>query len=321
MSNIGRYLLRRLIQIPFVVLVVTILIFILMHVTPGDPITLMLGQFSTPETVAALRQRYDLDKPLPEQYVLWLGRVVRGDLGDSIRQHEPVTAMIRHRFPVSFQLALGATIFSLLIALPAGVISAVRRNTWIDYLATTFAIGGLSIPNFALALVLIYVFAVKLNLLPISGIGTTTATRSDSLWALIAPYILPTVSLGMQQAAVLARHLRASMLDVLAQDYIRTARSKGLSSMAVISRHAVRNALIPVTTLLAIQFAYLVGTTITIEFVFGIPGMGSSLLDAVIARDFPVIQGFTLFMAVFFVLVNILADLSYSILDPRIHYA
>jgi peptide/nickel transport system permease protein len=161
---------------------------------------------------------------------------------------------------------------------------------------------------------------MKLDLLPISGIGTTKATRGDSIWSLIAPYVLPTVALGVQHSAVLARQLRASMLDVLSQDYIRTARAKGLTNRAVMLRHGLRNALIPVMTLVAIQFAYLVGTTITIEFVFGIPGMGSSLLDAVIARDFPVIQGFTFFMAIFFVFVNILADLSYSILDPRIRY-
>lgn len=318
MSNVGSYLVKRLIQLPFVVLLVTIVVFMLMHVTGGDPVALMLGQFSTPESVAALHERYDLDKPLPEQYVLWLGRVAHGDLGDSIRQHQAVTTMIRERFPVSFRLALAATIFALIIALPAGILAAIRRNTWLDYLSTTFAIGGLSIPNFALALVLIYLFSIKLNILPISGIGTSSATRGTSIWALVAPYILPTVALGVQQSAVLARHLRASMLDILNQDYVRTARAKGLKESRVVLRHVVRNALIPVMTLVAIQFAYLVGITITIEYVFGIPGMGTALLDAVIARDFPVIQGFTLFIAIFFIIVNILADLSYTILDPRI---
>jgi peptide/nickel transport system permease protein len=320
MSNVGSYLLRRLIQLPLVVLLVTILIFMLMHVTPGDPISLMLGQFATPDAVASLRESYGLDKSLPEQYLLWLQRMVRGDLGESIRQHHAVTAMIRERFPISFTLALAAISFSLLIAIPAGLLSAVRRNTWVDYLSTTLAIGGLSIPNFALALVLIYVFAVKLDLVPISGIGTTSASRSDSLWGLVAPYILPTVALGVQHSAVLARQLRASMLEVLNQDYVRTARAKGLTNSSVVVRHAMRNAMIPIMTLLAIQFAYLVGTTITIEFVFGIPGMGSALLDAVVSRDFPVIQGFTFFMAVFFVFINILADVSYSVLDPRIRY-
>ena len=289
-----------------------------MHVAPGDPIELMLGQYATPPAVAALRERYQLDRPLPEQYLLWLGRAIRGDLGSSIRQSLPVTEMIAQRFPISLQLASAAMLFALLISIPTGILSAVRRNSWVDYLLTGISIGGLSIPNFALALLLIYAFSVKLGWFPITGIGTSGG--DGTLWGKLGPFVLPAVALGAHQMAVLSRLLRSSMLDVLNQDYIRTANAKGLAFWSVIVGHAVRNALIPIVTVIAIQFGYLVGITITIEFIFAIPGMGSALLEAVIMRDFPVIQGFTLFMAVFFVLANLVADLLYTVIDPRITY-
>lgn len=320
MTGVGGYLLRRVLQVPLVALFVTLVIFMLLHVTPGDPVQLMLGEFATPASVAQLQKRYDLDQPLPIQYVRWLGRVAHGDLGDSIRQNKPVSEMVRERFPISFILALAATFCAIAVALPAGLLSAVRRNTWVDYVATTLAIGGLAIPNFALALILILVFAVKLDWLPITGIGTSKPGGGALGWRAITPYILPVLALAAQQTAILARQLRASMVETLDQDYIRTARAKGLRDASVILHHAMRNALIPVVTIVAIQFGYLVGTTITIEFIFGIPGMGSALLDAVVKRDFPVIQGFTLCIAVFFVAINILADLMYAVLDPRIHY-
>ncbi|HEV8587119.1 MAG TPA: ABC transporter permease [Methylomirabilota bacterium] len=312
------YLLRRLAQIPLVLLVVTLTVFALVHVTPGDPIQIMLGMETSPEAVEALRKRYHLDRPLPEQYARWVAAATRGDLGSSIRQHQPVTAMIAERFPVSLRLAAGAMLFALAIALPAGMIAAVRRNTWLDYLLTGVSVGGLAIPNFTWALLLIYVFAVTLEWFPITGAGT--APPGSSVWAMLAPFVLPAVALGIQQTAILARMLRASMLEILTQEYIRTAHAKGLASHAVVLRHALKNALIPLVTIAAIQFGYLVGITITIEFIFAIPGMGSALLDAVVNRDVPVIQGFTLFMAVFFILANLVADAVYTLLDPRITY-
>ena len=271
----------------------------------------MLGMETSPEAVAALRARYHLDRPLPEQYLKWLAAAAHGDLGRSIRQHQPVTEMIAERFPVSFRLAAGAMVFALLIAVPAGIVAAVRRNSWLDYLVTGFAVGGLSIPNFTWALLLIYAFAVKLDWLPITGAGTTSA---------LAPFLLPAVALGIQQTAILARMLRASLLEVLTQDYIRTARAKGLSGWSVVMAHGLRNALIPMVTVAAIQFGYLVGITITIEFIFAIPGLGSAMLDAVVHRDFPVIQGVTLFMALVFIASNLVADVVYRLLDPRITY-
>ncbi len=312
------YLLRRLAQIPLVLLVVTLTVFALVHVTPGDPIQIMLGMETSPEAVAALRKQYHLDRPLPEQYARWVAAAARGDLGRSIRQHQPVTEMIAERFPVSLRLAAGAMLFALAIALPAGIFAALRRNTWLDYLLTGVSVGGLAIPNFTWALLLIYVFAVKLEWFPITGAGTAPA--GSSVWEIFAPFVLPAVALGIQQTAILARMLRASMLEVLTQEYIRTAHAKGLAARAVVLRHALKNALIPLVTIAAIQFGYLVGITITIEFIFAIPGMGSALLDAVVNRDVPVIQGFTLLMAVFFILANLVADAAYTLLDPRITY-
>jgi len=313
------YLLRRLAQVPFVLAVVTASVFALIHVTPGDPVQIMLGMQTSPDAVKALRQQYHFDRPLAEQYLLWVTGVFRGDLGSSIRQSQAVTAMIAERFPVSFQLAMASMLFALVISVPAGIVSAIRRNTWVDYCLTGLSIGGLSIPNFTLALLLIYVFAVKLDWFPITGIGSLTR-GAGGVWAAVGPFVLPAVALGAQQTAILARLLRSSMLDVLTRDYIRTAYAKGLPGRAVVLTHALRNALIPVVTMIAIQFGYLIGITITIEFIFAIPGMGSALLDAVVNRDIPVIQGFTLFMAVVFILANLLADVAYTLVDPRISY-
>jgi ABC-type dipeptide/oligopeptide/nickel transport system permease component len=314
------YLLRRLAQIPLVLLVVTLSVFALLHVTPGDPIQIMLGMQTSPEAVAALQKRYHLDRSLPEQYLLWVTAALRGDLGSSIRQSQPVAHMIAERFPVSLRLSLAAMLFALAVAIPAGILSAVRRNSWVDYLLTGLSIGGLSIPNFTLALLLIYAFAVKLEWFPITGIGSST--RADgTLWSALGPFVLPAVALGTQQTAIVARLLRSSLLDVLSQDYIRTGYAKGLPGRSVVLIHALRNALIPLVTMTAIQFGYLIGITITIEFIFAIPGMGSALLDAVLHRDVPVIQGFTLFMALVFIVTNLVADLVYTLLDPRISYS
>ncbi|MCL4466205.1 MAG: ABC transporter permease [Chloroflexi bacterium] len=320
MRGSATYLLQRLVQVPLVLVVVTMIVFALVHVTPGDPIQIMLGMETSPQAVEALRQQYNLDKPLPEQYAIWVANAVRGNLGSSIRQHVPVTQMIAERFPISLRLAAVAMLFALLIAIPAGIFSALWRNTWLDYALTGLSIGGLSIPNFALALLLIYAFAIKFDWFPITGIGSAV-TSEGGLWGAVGPYILPAVALGVQQTAIVTRMLRSNLLDVLTQDYVRTAHAKGLSDRKVIVGHALKNAIIPVVTVVAIQFGYLVGTTITIEFIFAIPGLGSALLEAVVNRDFPVIQGFTLLMAAFFIVANLVADLLYTIIDPRINYA
>jgi ABC-type dipeptide/oligopeptide/nickel transport system permease component len=310
------YAFKRLGQVPIVLLVVTITIFVVVRSTPGDPVQIMLGMQTSPDAVDAVRREFHFDQPLYKQYLLWLGDVVHGDLGRSVRLNQSVGSLLAERFPVSFRLALAAMLFAIFISIPLGILSALRRNTWIDYLCTGVTLIGFSIPNFAMALILIFVLSVKMQLLPITGIGST----SDTLWGSIAPYLLPSLALGMLQVAVLTRLLRSSMIDVLSQDYIRTARAKGLLPKTVLMVHALKNALIPFITMVAIQFGYLIGIQVTIEYTFAIPGMGSAILNAVVNRDFPVIQGFTLIIATFFLLTNILADILYSVLDPRIRY-
>jgi peptide/nickel transport system permease protein len=313
------YIFRRILQIPVVLVVTTLTIFIVVRATPGDPVELVLGMQTSPDAVEALRAKFHLDKPLYQQYLIWLWDVLRGDLGSSIRLNRPVTQMLGERLWVSLQLATAAMLFALIVSIPLGIVAAIRRNTWVDYLATGYTVLGFSIPNFALALILIYVFSVNLDWLPITGIGSST-TRGGGLWQFISPFILPAIALGTVQTAYFGRLLRSSMIDVLGQDYIRTARAKGLKPPVVIIIHALKNAMIPFVTMVAIHFGYLIGIQITIEYIFAIPGMGLAVLTAVVNRDFPVIQGFTLVIAVFFLLVNIIADVLYTLLDPRIRY-
>jgi peptide/nickel transport system permease protein len=302
-----------------VLLVTTLTIFVVTRVMPGDPVEMMLGMQTSPEAAAALRERFHLDQPLVNQYVIWLGNVLSGDLGTSIRLNLPVRAMLVERFPVSLQLASAAMLFAIAVSIPLGIVAAIWRNSWVDYLATGYSVAGFAIPNFALALILIYVFAIELGWFPITGIGSA-ASRQVGLWGFIAPFVLPAVALGTMQTAIFTRLLRASMVDVLSQDYVRTARAKGLQPRAVIMIHALKNALIPFVTMVAIQFGYLIGIQITIEYIFASPGMGTAVLTAVVNRDFPVIQGFTLVIAVFFLFANIVADILYTFLDPRIRY-
>ncbi len=316
--GVWSYLLRRLVQVPLVILFVTIIIFALMKVTPGDPISIMLGPYATPETVAALKAQYHLDQPFVIQYLLWVRDLFHGDLGNSIRSKELVVDLVAARFPVSLTLAGVATLVSVVLAIPAGVYAAYRKNSWWDYFLMGTATVGLSIPTFTLGLLLILVFALKLQWVPISGIGLRTA--SDGLWALVQPYLLPIAALAAGSVAELARVIRASMLEVLDQDYIRTARAEGMNDMEIIRVHALKNALIPVITVVAISFAFQVGNTLTVEYLFSIPGLGSALIAAVINRDFPVIQGLTLVVGLVFIATNLLADISYAIVDPRVRY-
>jgi peptide/nickel transport system permease protein len=314
-----RYLSRRLLQIPLVLIVVTIAIFLITRATPGDPVQIMLGMQTSPEAVAAIRQEFNLDRSLLMQYLLWLGKLLTGDLGRSIRLNDTVVSMLTERFPISLQLAAAAMLFALLVSVPLGIIAALRRNSWVDYLCTGYTVAGFAIPNFALALILIYVFSIKLEWLPITGIGASER-EGVGIWTLVSPYILPAIALGTLQTAIFTRLLRSSMIDVLGQDYLRTAHAKGLLPKTVILVHALKNALIPFVTMVAIQFGYLIGVQVTIEFIFAVPGMGSAVLTAVVNRDFPVIQGFTVVIAAFFMFANIVADLLYSLLDPRIRY-
>jgi peptide/nickel transport system permease protein len=312
-----RHLASRLVQIPLILIVVTMTIFIVVRSTPGDPVQIMLGMETSPDAVAAIRKEFRLDRPVPVQYVLWLGDLVQGNLGRSIRLNTPVTQLLKERLPVSLRLAAGAMSFALCISIPFGILAALYRNTWIDYVCTGYTVAGFAIPNFALAMILIYVFSIKLGWFPITGIGS--GDEKTALGA-IAPYVLPAVALGTLQTAVLTRLLRSSMIDALRQDYVRTAHAKGLMPTNVVLVHALKNAMIPFVTMVAIQCGYLIGIQVTIEYIFAIPGMGSAVLSGVINRDFPIVQGFTLVIAAFFLFANLVADLLYGILDPRIRY-
>jgi peptide/nickel transport system permease protein len=314
-----RYLARRLIQVPLVLVVVTLTIFLIVRATPGDPVQIMLGMQTSPEAVAAIREEFRLDEPVLVQYVLWVGDLLQGELGRSIRLNRPVGELLAERFPISLRLAAAAMLFAIAVSIPLGIVAALKRNTWVDYVCTGYTLAGFAIPNFALALILIYVFSIKLGWFPITGIGTEEA-NSKGLLEAARPYVLPAIALGTLQVAVLTRLLRSSMIDVLSQDYIRTARAKGLFPSTVLFVHALKNALIPYVTMVAIQFGYLIGIQVTIEYIFAIPGMGSAVLSAVVHRDFPVVQGFTLVVAAFFLFANIVADVLYSLLDPRIRY-
>jgi len=314
-----RYLGRRLIQVPLVLLVVSLMTFLITRATPGDPVQIMLGMQTSKEAADAMRAEFNLDRPLPVQYGLWIAKVVSGDLGRSIRLNDPVTTLLAERFPVSLQLATAGMVFALLVSIPLGVLAALRRNTWIDYFCTGYTVAGFAIPNFGLALLLIWLFSIKLDWLPITGIGSSEAA-AGGWWTYLSPYIVPAIALGTLQTAILTRLLRSSMIDVLSQDYMRTARAKGLMPATVVVVHALKNAMIPFVTMAAVQFGYMIGIQVTIEYIFAVPGMGSAVLNAVVNRDFPVIQGFTLVIALFFLFANILADVLYAFLDPRIRY-
>ena len=313
------YLLRRVVQIPLVLVVVSLAIFAITRATPGDPVQIMLGMETSPGAAEALKKEFNLDRPLPVQYLLWMGQVLQGDFGRSIRLNQPVTALLRERLPVSLQLAAAAMVIALIVSIPLGIVAALRRGTWIDNVLTGFTVLGFALPNFALALILIYIFSIKLAWLPITGIGSSEIAMGD-WWTYFSPFIVPAIALGIHPVAVLTRLLRSSLIDVLSQDYLRTARAKGLMPSTIIIVHALKNAMIPFVTMAAIQSGHLIGAQVAIEYIFAIPGLGSAMLNAVVNRDFPVVQGVTLVIAMFFIAANIAADVMYSLLDPRIRY-
>ncbi|HLE43242.1 MAG TPA: nickel ABC transporter permease [Methylomirabilota bacterium] len=310
------YLLRRLATMVPVLLVVSVVVFSLIHLTPGDPVAIMLREESDPATAAALRAALGLDRPLPVQYLTWLGRAARGELGRSIRTNQPVTQAILERLPVTLTLAAAATLLALAVALPAGIVSAVRRNSLADVAGTVAALSGVSLPNFWLAILLIFVFSVTLGWLP--PLGWVSPVRDP--WGGLRSLVLPAVTLGTAMAAVVMRMTRSSLLEVLQLEFVRTARAKGLREGRVVLRHALRNALIPVVTVVGLQAGALLGGAIITESVFALPGVGRLLVDAIFQRDFPLVQGVVLFLALNFLLVNLVVDLAYAVLDPRIRY-
>lgn len=308
---------RRVLNAIPVLLLITIGVFALEHMT-GDPVQALIGGdiASTPELEARIREDLGLNDPLPEQYLRWLWNALQGDLGRSIQNHRPVVQSIADRVPTTLQLALAAWAVGILISLPLGTIAAIKRNTWVDHLATVLALSGVAVPSFWMGLMFILLFGVWLRLLPPSGF---TLIWDDPIQGL-RHLILPAVTLGLHQTGSLTRQMRSSMVEVLNQDYIRTARSKGLIERSVILGHGARNAMLPVLTILGIQAGALIAGTVVVEQVFAIPGMGRLALSAVTAHDIPVVQGFVLVAAIAVVTANLVTDLMYGVLDPRIRY-
>lgn len=313
----GRYVLRRLLSMAPVLFLVSLIVFSLIHLTPGDPVLTMLGEEATPETIAAMRAKLGLDRPLPVQYLSWMGRVLQGDLGRSIRTNQPVSEAIAQRLPVTIELALLSTLVALAIGIPVGILSAVRRNSPLDTGSTTIALLGVALPNFFLAILLIFLFSVKLRWLPPIGYVPLV----DDLGANLKRMIMPSLTLGTAVAAVVMRQTRSALLEVLDQDYVRTARAKGLNEARTVRSHALKNALIPVVTVVGLQIGGLLGGAIITETIFSMPGIGRMLIDSIFQRDFPLVQGVVLFTALAFLVTNLLVDLIYAFLDPRIRYS
>ena len=308
------YLVRRIAAIVPTLIFVSMLIFGLQQLLPGDPAVVLAGEDRDPTVVAYLRQKMHLDEPLPVRYVYWIKGVLHGDLGESLRMQKPVRELILEKLPVTIELAAFAMVIALLIGVPMGILSAVKRNTAWDYAANAVALWGLSTPNFWLGIMLILLFSVTLGWLPASGF----VSPFEDLKANLAALVMPAFVLGNAIAAVLMRHTRSAMLQVLSSDYVRTARAKGLSERGVILKHALRNALIPVITLGALELGTLLSGAVLTEQVFTIPGFGKLIVDAVFNRDYAVVQGVVLFTATAYIVLNLLADIAYVVVNPQI---
>ncbi|MCI5111229.1 MAG: ABC transporter permease [Marivita sp.] len=309
LAFIGR---RILIAIPTVILI-SIFVFALQHLLPGDPILVMAGEERDPAVIEALREKYRMNDPIPVQYLAWAGAALQGDLGISLRTQQPVLELIGEKLPVTIQLAVMALIIAILIGIPAGVLSAYKKGTWIDWLANIVALSGLSVPNFWLGIMLILLVSVKLGWLPASGYMPLSEDPVQSIKVMLMPAFV----LGTALAATLMRHTRSAMLSVLKSDYVRTARAKGLRERVVLVKHALRNALVPVVTVITLLFGELLAGAVLTEQIFTIPGFGKLVVDAVFNRDYAVVQGIVLCTGIAFIAMNILADAAYRVLNPR----
>ena len=334
----GRYILGRLLQLVPVLLGISLLVFAFLHLIPGDPAVTMLGDRATPDQVEALRERMGLNEPLPLQYLSFLGSLLRLDLGNSIFTGEAIAQEIRLRWPATFELSVVAMLIALLLGIPAGVVAAVRKNSLVDNVAMSGSLLGVSMPVYWLGLLLIYLFAVNLQWLPPSGrIGVDAAFDFEpitgffifdalvqgnfsALRNILSHLVLPAITLSTIPLAIIARITRSAMLEVLSQDYIRTARAKGVKEFWVVAKHALKNAMLPVITVVGLEFGTLLGGAILTETIFSWPGIGKWIYEGILLRDYPVVQGGVVFVAVVFVLVNLLVDISYGLLDPRIQY-
>ncbi len=331
-----RYIAQRLLMLIPVLIGISIITFVMIRLIPGDPARIMAGERATEEQVQRVREMWGLDKPLHEQYIIYMKNLARGNLGRSLKRNEAVTQELRWALPTTIELAFAAMFVAILIGIPAGIIAAYKQNSWWDLLVMVGSMVGISMPVFWLGLLLIYVFALKLGWMPPSGrlsvgIKITPITGMYTVDALITGnwrgfvdalkhLIMPAVAVGTIPMAVIARMTRSSLLEVLRQDYIRTARAKGLAERAVIFRHALKNAFLPVVTIIGLQLGTLLVGAILTETIFALPGMGRLIVDRILSRDYPVVQGAVLVFAATFVFINLIVDISYAYLDPRIRY-
>lgn len=311
------YVVRRLGLMVPTALLVTLGVFLLIHLTPGDPATVILAESYTPEAAAQIHRDLGLDRPLPEQYAIYMGRLLHGDLGRSVRNRLPVTQAIGERFPATLELGVAALLWSLLIAIPLGTLAALRRGRALDVIASGLTVAGISVPNFVLGILLILFFGLLLRLLPVGGYTALADSVPDNLSRLV----MPAIALGTFGAASNMRFTRSSMIEVLNQDYIRTARAKGAGWWRVVNRHALKNALIPVVTIVGLQVGAILEGALVTETVFSWPGVGKLAVESIFSKDFTVVQGIVLMAALSFMLANLLVDLVYAWLDPRISYS
>lgn len=296
--------------------VVAFVVFLLLYLTPGDPAAILAGDAATSEDIRKIRERLGLDDPFLERFGQWLWRLMHGDLGVSIFTNLPVTHLIGQRIEPTLSLTFCTLVISVMVAVPLGVVAAARVGTWVDRAVMAFSVAGFSVPVFVIAYILILVFSIELEWLPVQGYRPI----SEGIWEWARHLVLPSAALGTVYIALIARMTRASMLDVLAQDYVRTAQAKGLAPGAVLLRHALKNAAVPIATVIGIGVALLIGGAIVTETVFALPGIGRLTVDAILRRDYPIIQGVVLIFSAAYVLINLAVDLSYMFFDPRIRY-
>ena len=315
-----QFLLRRILAVLPVLFVVSLVVFLILRLAPGDPAAVIAGNSATNEDIAKIQVQLGLDRSIPVQYGIWMGNVFQGDLGFSYYLNKPVTELIAQRVEPTLSLAFGTGILAILIAVPLGTLAAWRMGGWLDRLLSGFSVAGFSVPVFVIGYLLIYFFAIRLEWLPVQGYKSLSGPSAAGPWAWMRQLILPWMTLAMIYVALIARVTRASVSEALTEDYIRTARAKGITESAVLLRHALANAAVPIVTVVGIGIALLIGGVVVTETVYAIPGLGSLTVDAVLNRDFPVIQGLVLLFSVSYVLINLLVDLSYLVLDPRIRY-
>jgi peptide/nickel transport system permease protein len=310
------YIIRRILATIPVMAVVAVFVFALLYLSPGDPAAIIAGDTATAQDIARIRAHLGLDQPVYIQFGTWLWQLLHGDLGISIFTNLPVTRLMEQRLEPTVTLAISTLILSVSVAIPMGVLAAWKAGTWIDRLVMVFAVLGFSVPVFVLAYVLIYVFAISTDWLPVQGF----VSIRQGVVPFLSHIVMPSLALGMVYTALIARMTRASMLDVLAQDYIRTAQAKGLANQQVLIGHALKNAAVPIVTIIGIGVALLISGVVVTETVFAIPGLGRLTVDAILRRDYPIIQGVILVFSAVYVLINLLVDLSYTLIDPRIRY-